>query len=409
MSVGIGVRIGSLVSTLVVASNEPGTPDPIVIVRDTVLYVCSNDAVVLGGGDPPEDTEFVGTVSGFVARVGDPEGVAASDGTRYRAEDVVASAMRALVRECEPLPTFGGRDGGAPAVVAAYPSIWEASLVADLRNSLNYAGLNELSLVSDAEAVCAWFESEVAEKPGQLIGSYHVDDAGSTVTLVRSGVSSGRSFRFASGRGSSPTAQLSTALGAFGWLPSNLDAVVVTGDGLVARDDVALRGVADALAGKFGVHAVVGPGPEQAAALGAAILAAGFRSETRPSKPIGLPPSYDVTEVLTAIRGPLLPPELAAARESASGAVPPAPVVVDAAPVVEIDAAPVAVAAGVEQATPGRAAPEQAVQAPPGGPTPAQAPTPPDTEGGATRGIAVWVLVGLVVVALVAVVVFLLL
>lgn len=315
MSVGIGIRIGSLVSTLVVASNEPGTPDPIVIVRDTVLYICSDGRALLGGGDPPDGTEFVSTVSGFVARVGDPEGVATSDGTRYRAEDVVVSALRSLIRECEPLPTFGGRDGGAPAVVATYPSMWDADLVADLRNSLNYAGLTEVSLVSDAEAAGAWFESEVAEQPGQLIGSYHVDDAGATVTLVRAGVSSGRAFRFAAGRGSSPTAQLSSALGAFGWLPSNLDAVVVTGDGLVARDDAALRGVADALAGKFGVHVVVGPGPEQAAALGAAILAAGFRSLTRPNKPIGLPPSYDVTEVLTAIRIPL---ELEAEADAAA-------------------------------------------------------------------------------------------
>ncbi|MFC9787587.1 hypothetical protein [Rhodococcus sp. NPDC127528] len=302
MSVGIGIRIGSLVSTLVVASNEPGTPDPIVIVRDTVLYLCSDGEAVLGGADPGGDAEFVSTLSGFVARVGDPEGVATSDGTRYRAEDVVATAMRSLVRECEPLPTFGGRDGGAPKVVATHPSSWDSETVAELRNSLNYSGLSEVSLVSDAEAACAWFESEVAEKPGQLIGSYHVDDAGATVTLVRSGVSSGRSFRFAAGRGASPTAQLSSALGAFGWLPSNLDAVVVTADGLVARDDAALRGVANALAEKFGVHCVVGPGPEQAAALGAAILAAGYRTSTHgKNKPIGLPPSYDVTEVLTAI------------------------------------------------------------------------------------------------------------
>ncbi|MGW0041785.1 hypothetical protein [Rhodococcus sp. NPDC003348] len=387
MSVGIGVRIGSLVSTLVVASNEPGTPDPIVIVRDTVLYVGSNSEVVLGGGDPPEGSTFVSTVSGFVARVGDPEGVAASDGTRYRAEDVVASAMRALVRECEPLPTFGGRDGGAPAVVASYPSMWEADLVADLRNSLNYAGLNEISLVSDAEAACAWFESEVAEKPGQLIGSYHVDDAGATVTLVRSGVSSGRSFRFAAGRGSSPTAQLSTALGAFGWLPSNLDAVVVTADGLVARDDVALRGVADALAGKFGVHVVVGPGPEQAAALGAAILAAGFRSSTRPNKPIGLPPSYDVTEVLTAIRGPLLPPEVTAGETVTPSE---AAVAVDGGEsVVEAESTVVTVEPEPE--------PEPEVQA--------ESVSTPDGVGGSLGRVVLWLIVGLAVFALVAAVV----
>ncbi|MGW4481094.1 hypothetical protein [Rhodococcus triatomae] len=386
MSVGIGLRVGSLVSTLVVASNEPGTPDPIVIVRDTVLYVGSDGEVLLGGGDPPEGSEFVSSVTGFVARVGDPEGVAASDGTRYRAEDVVASAMRSLVRECEPLPTFGGRDGGTPAVVASYPSMWEADHIADLRNALNYSGLGEVALVSDAEAVCAWFESEVASKPGQLIGAYHVDDAGATVTLVRSGVSSGKSFRFAAGRGSSPTSQLSTALGAFGWLPSNLDAVVVTADGLVARDDDALRGVADALAAKFGVHVVVGPGPEQAAALGAAIVAAGFRSSTRPNKPIGLPPSYDVTEVLTAIRGPLLPPDMMADREAALAAV---------AGVVEVAEAPDVVDHGDVGALDGDAAGE--------------AEKPEDVEGAGGR-VVVKVLVAVILLALVAaLVVFLLL
>ncbi|EME23618.1 hypothetical protein G419_02230 [Rhodococcus triatomae BKS 15-14] len=386
---GIGLRVGSLVSTLVVASNEPGTPDPIVIVRDTVLYVGSDGEVLLGGGDPPEGSEFVSSVTGFVARVGDPEGVAASDGTRYRAEDVVASAMRSLVRECEPLPTFGGRDGGTPAVVASYPSMWEADHIADLRNALNYSGLGEVALVSDAEAVCAWFESEVASKPGQLIGAYHVDDAGATVTLVRSGVSSGKSFRFAAGRGSSPTSQLSTALGAFGWLPSNLDAVVVTADGLVARDDDALRGVADALAAKFGVHVVVGPGPEQAAALGAAIVAAGFRSSTRPNKPIGLPPSYDVTEVLTAIRGPLLPPDMMADREAALAAV---------AGVVEVAEAPDVVDHGDVGALDGDAAGEAE-----------KAEKPEDVEGAGGR-VVVKVLVAVILLALVAaLVVFLLL
>lgn len=381
MSVGIGVRVGSLVSTLVVASNESGTPDPIVIVRDTVLYLCADGESVLGGGEPPADAEFISTVTGFVARVGSPDGVATSDGTRYRAEDVMASAMRSLVRECEPLPTFGGMDGGAPRIVACYPSAWEPGLVADLRNSLNYAGLNEIALVSDAEAVCAWFESEVSEKPGQLIGSYHVDDAGATVTLVRSGTSSGRSFRFAAGRGSSPTAQLSSALGAFGWLPSNLDAVVVTADGLVARDGTALRGLADGLAGKFGVHVVVGPGPEQAAALGAAILAAGFRSPTRPNKRIGLPPSYDVTEVLTAIRGPLPPEEVPEATDGQEAA-PAAGTVIE---VVDADAL------GAGAAPEGESVPESV----------------PALEAGSGSGaprsrMLLWVLVAMLVIAMVA-------
>ncbi|MFC7447696.1 hypothetical protein [Rhodococcus daqingensis] len=301
MSVGIGLRVGSIVSHTVIASNDAGTPDPIVIVRDTVLHVCSDGSTVLGG--VAQDGGEVHTLSGFLSRVGDPEGVAASDGTRYRAEDVVATAISSLLHECEPLPNHGGRDGGTPHVVATYPSHWDSEAVAGLRESLDYGGMPQIALVSDAEASCAWFESEVAEQPGQLIGTYHADDAGTTVSLVRSGVLVGRSFRFAAGSGTSPTAQLSTALGAFGWLPSNLDAVVVTGDGLVARDAVALKGVAAALADRLGVHCVVGPGPEQAAALGAAILAAGFQTPAMAIRRIGLPPSYDVTEVLNAVPG----------------------------------------------------------------------------------------------------------
>jgi hypothetical protein len=126
---------------------------------------------------------------------------------------------------------------------------------------LDYADMSYLSLVSDAEAAAAWFESEIAERPGQLVGIYHVDDTGATVALIRSGVEAGKAFRFASG--GTPSAQIATALGAFGWLPSNLDAVVVTGDGLIARDAAAIRGFATSVSEKFDVRCVVGPAPNR--------------------------------------------------------------------------------------------------------------------------------------------------
>lgn len=304
MSMGVGLRIGSVVSTAVVASNDPGSPDPVVIVRDTVLHMCPDGTAILGGSAPHTigDTH---TVSGFLPRVGDPAGVAVGDGSRYRAEDLVAGAMRCLLRECEPLPDHGGRTGGAPDIMAAYPTRWDSAAVAALRDALDYADMSYLSLVSDAEAAAAWFESEIAERPGQLVGIYHVDDTGATVALIRSGVEAGKAFRFSSG--GSPTAQIATALGAFGWLPSNLDAVVITGDGLIARDSAAIHGFANTVGEKFGVRCVVGPGPEQTAALGAAIRAAGFNPTTHRVTPIGLPPSYDVTEVIDAVVGEPVP------------------------------------------------------------------------------------------------------
>ena len=342
MSMGVGLRIGSVVSTAVVASNDPGSPDPVVIVRDTVLHMCPDGTAILGGSAPHTigDTH---TVSGFLPRVGDPAGVAVGDGSRYRAEDLVAGAMRCLLRECEPLPDHGGRTGGAPDIMATYPTRWDSAAVAALRDALDYADMSYLSLVSDAEAAAAWFESEIAERPGQLVGIYHVDDTGATVALIRSGVEAGKAFRFSSG--GSPTAQIATALGAFGWLPSNLDAVVVTGDGLIARDSATVHGFATTVGEKFGVRCVVGPGPEQTAALGAAIRAAGFNPTTHKVTPIGLPPSYDVTEVIDAVVGEPVPSGPATPSRPATRAHNPASAAA-------VGASPARVSGGTAVATP---------------------------------------------------------
>lgn len=336
MSIGVGVRIGTMVSTAVVASNDPGSADPVVIVRDTVLNQRKDGTTVLGGA--PElgaGREFTESWGGFVGRVGDPSGVAGTSDTRYRAEDLMATSIRCLLQECEPLPDRGGKDGGVPDIVATYPSRWDSSTAAILRDSLVYAGLERVTLVSDAEAVSAWFESEIAALAGTLIGIYHVDDTGAAVTLVRSGVAAGRAFGFA-GDGSSPSSRIATALGAFGWMPENLDAVVVTGDGDMAGDKAAMTAIAVGVAEKLNVRCELGPGPEQSAALGAAILAAGFTSTSHQIVPIGLPPSHDVTEVFTNVGRVAVPAE-------------PAPVVAEEtiAPVIEAGRSYTSVVIGV--------------------------------------------------------------
>lgn len=75
---------------------------------------------------------------------------------------------------------------------------------------------------------------------------------------------------------------------------------------------------------KFDVRCVVGPGPEQTAALGAAIRAAGFNPTTHRVTPIGLPPSYDVTEVIDAVVGEPLPAAAETPRGSAARTTQPA-------------------------------------------------------------------------------------
>ncbi|MEE2032250.1 hypothetical protein [Rhodococcus chondri] len=298
MAIGVGLRIGRIVSTAVVASNEPGTPDPVVIARDTVLHIDHDGTTSLGGSGRSENE--MRTLAGFLPRVGEPSGVTASDGRVYRAEDAMATAVHCLLSECHPLPTFGGLDEDTdPGYTATYPSHWDQSTVAALRAALDYAELRHVNLVSDAEAAATWYASEISESPGQLVGVYHVDDSGSTVTLVRSGVPAGKAFRTAAKSAPSAAAQLATALGSFGWLPHNLDAVVVMGDGLIARDRSQIQQIANSLSTKLMVRSLVGPGPEQTAALGAAILAAGFTPARETKARIGLPPSYDETDVLT--------------------------------------------------------------------------------------------------------------
>ncbi|MCR8693133.1 hypothetical protein NWP13_11395 [Rhodococcus pyridinivorans] len=298
MAIGVGLRIGRVVSTAVIASNEPGTPDPVVLARDSVLHVDHDGNTSLGSVAHGDEAR---TIAGFLTRVGDASGITASDGRMYRAEDAMATAIHCLLRECHPLPTFGGMDRDSdPGYAATYPSHWDPDTIATLRAALDYADLRHVDLVSDAQAAAAWYASEISETPGQLVGVFHLDDGGSTVTLVRSGVPAGKAYRTPAQGAPSPAAQLATALGSFGWMPDNLEAVVVMGDGLVARDRTHIQEIANSLATKLTVRSLVGPGPEQTAALGAAILAAGFTPARETNKTrIGLPPSYDETDVLT--------------------------------------------------------------------------------------------------------------
>ncbi len=297
MAIGVGLRIGRIVSTAVVASNEPGTPDPVVIARDTVLHIDHDGNSQLGGSTRTIDEARTVRVPVPCRR---PRGNCSKRRPRLPRRGRHATAVHCLLNECHPLPTFGGMDRDTdPGYTATYPSHWDPTRVSVLRAALDYAELRHVDLVSDAQGAATWYASEISETPGLLIGVYHVDDAGSTVTLVRSGVPAGKAFRVAAKGAPSPAAQLARALGAFGWMPDNLDAVVVMGDGLIARDRSHIQDIANSLATKLMVRSLVGPGPEQTAALGAAILATGFTPAREKKARIGLPPSYDRTDVLT--------------------------------------------------------------------------------------------------------------
>ncbi|WP_241384806.1 hypothetical protein [Rhodococcus sp. CH91] len=265
MSVGVGLRVGTTVSSVAVTSPTPGRPDPAPIERFTAVHLHSDGTATLG--DHHVVDGHTSSFTDFVGRLGHSGGVRANDGSLSRAEDLVATAMECLLADAATII------GDTPyTAVATHPTDWPSSTVAVLRNALDYVGLRHVSLVSDAEAAAAWFESQVAHQSGRLVAVYHIDPEGSTVTLVRSGVAAGKAFRFSEGDAPSVASQLSSALGAFGWLVSNLDAIVVTIDEAV--DPSAAQLVAQSVKTGLGVRCALAPEPHQTMVRGAALAAA---------------------------------------------------------------------------------------------------------------------------------------
>jgi hypothetical protein len=101
-------------------------------------------------GDP--GTESTGAVRDFLARVGEPAGIEYA-GSLTRAEDLVATAMFCLFREAS--------DGltGTVKVTATHPSDWAPEIVTKLRESLDYMGLDEATLIAESVALAASAES----------------------------------------------------------------------------------------------------------------------------------------------------------------------------------------------------------------------------------------------------------
>lgn len=265
MSVGVGLRVGTTVSSVAVTSPTPGRPDPDPIERFTAVHLHSDGTATLGDHHVADGN--TSSFTDFVDRLGHSGGVRANDGSLSRAEDLVATAMECLLADAATIIH------DAPyTAVATHPTDWPSSTVAVLRNALDYVGLRHVSLISDAEAAAAWFESQVAHQTGRLVAVYHIDPLGSTVTLVRSGVAAGKAFRFAEGDAPSVASQLSSALGAFGWLVSNLDALVITTDESV--DPSAAQLVAQSVKSGLGVRCALAPEPHQTMVRGAALAAA---------------------------------------------------------------------------------------------------------------------------------------
>ncbi|MFF2107393.1 hypothetical protein [Rhodococcus koreensis] len=145
MTTGVGLTVGDSVSTAVVTAS--GT-DVRTIEHPSVLFTAPDGTVQLG--DP--GTESTGAVRDFLARVGEPAGIEYA-GSLTRAEDLVATAMFCLFREAS--------DGlsGTVKVTATHPSDWAPEIVTKLRESLDYMGLGDATLIPESVALAASPES----------------------------------------------------------------------------------------------------------------------------------------------------------------------------------------------------------------------------------------------------------
>jgi hypothetical protein len=141
MATGLGLRIGTYESVAAVVTTGQES-EPEYIVRNTVLHMTDGGDSYLG--EAPEDVE-THAISGFLANVGNPEGIVVDEGAGYRAEDLVATALFCLINLASPHLT------PPTEIYATYPEHWSSEAIDALRDALDYLGLRSLNIISEAE------------------------------------------------------------------------------------------------------------------------------------------------------------------------------------------------------------------------------------------------------------------
>lgn len=139
MATGVGLRIADDGCAAAVLTD---VGELHYIERDCVLHMSDDGDTALGGPAPDGPAH---TISGFVAKLGDPAGIPVDDGEAYRAEDLVATALFCLIDlTTEHL-------SGAAEFFATHPGDWPAEYVQALREALDYLGLKSVVLASEAD------------------------------------------------------------------------------------------------------------------------------------------------------------------------------------------------------------------------------------------------------------------
>ncbi|MBY4016257.1 Hsp70 family protein, partial [Rhodococcus fascians] len=177
MNAGLGIRIGTV--TAVAALDT-----------DPVTSVVKRSALDLRPGAAPSladlwDRSTRHLISGFADRVGDPVELIDDDGRSHRAEDLYATATRALVADVS-----AGVDS-SPAVVVTHPTRWTAYTVEVLGDALDRAGLTDVTLVPESVATMRWLEVTRGTQSDGLAVVYDLGATALDVTLMRTGSDAG--------------------------------------------------------------------------------------------------------------------------------------------------------------------------------------------------------------------------
>ncbi|MBY4127490.1 Hsp70 family protein [Rhodococcus fascians] len=177
MTAGLGIRIGSVTAAAALDT-------------DPVTSVVKRSALDLRPGAAPSlaelwDRSARHPISGFADRVGDPVELIDDDGRSHRAEDLYATAARALVAEVS-----AGADS-APTVVVTHPTRWTAYTAEVLGEALDRAGLADATLVPESVATMRWLEVTRGAQSDGLAVIYDLGATALDVTLMRTGTDAG--------------------------------------------------------------------------------------------------------------------------------------------------------------------------------------------------------------------------
>lgn len=190
MSAGLGIRIGTVASVAALdTSRDPYAPRDFAT-DEAMPTVVRRSALDLRPGEAPSlaplwERQQRHLLSGFADRVGDPVPLIDEEGRSHLAEDLYATAARALVAEVS-----AGAES-VPAVVVTHPDRWTPYTADVLRDALERAGVPDATLVPESFAAMRWLEGSRGVPGDGLTVIYDLGATSLGITLMRTGDDAG--------------------------------------------------------------------------------------------------------------------------------------------------------------------------------------------------------------------------